>query len=122
MDKYIGLIFGKKDFIVTDIFNRDLLEDVPSIYHSLIQIRLLIQWVEMGPENKWKQLAELDKDNIDSMEAIIFLFSEHHFSSRLQCLWYSGNDTEIESFFLKNTNNLEASILNYVKENIHSFD
>ena len=123
LDLYIRLIFqNKKQLLFTDIFKSNLI-DVPKIYHPLIQIRLLILWIEADESDKWMLFANCDKNYIDKMEDTLHELGEYKISFRLHYLWstYSGDDSEIKDFFLKNIEYLKDFILNYVKVNINSF-
>ncbi len=125
LDIYLGLVFhGRKSLVVEDVFNSDLLKDVPKEYYPLIQIRVLLIWIEMDSDNKWKQFAFAEKVYIDTMEEALFNYGEKLISSKIQYLWasYTGDNTEIKDFFCNNIDYLKEFILNYVKANIHSFD
>jgi hypothetical protein len=124
LDSYIGIILqGKKNLLFSDIFNNSLLKNVPEIYHPLIQMRLLLLWMEIDSSDQWMLFVNSDKSYINIMEDTLYQFGEYQISSRLQYLWssYSGDDTEIRNFFSKNTDYLKEFILNYVKVNIHLF-
>lgn len=125
LDVYLSVAFhGKKRLVVTDAFNSDLLDDVPGEYHPLIQLRVLIIWIEVTSNDKWKQFAFADKINIDAMEEALINYGEYRISSKIQYLWssYTGDDTDIKDFFCNNIEYLKEFFLNYVKANIHSFD
>lgn len=124
LELYIGIILqGKKYLLFSEIFNNDILENVPEVFHVLIQMRLLLLWMETDASDKWVLLATRNKDYINTMEDTLFQIGEYQISSRLQYLWssYSGDDTEIKDFFTKKIDYLKEFILNYVKDNIHSF-
>ncbi len=123
LDLYIRLIFqNRKQLLFTDIFKIDL-GNVPKVYHPLIQMRLLILWIEESDSDKWMLFANCDKNYIDKMEDTLHNLGEYKISFRLHYLWstYSGDDSEIKDFFLKNLEYLEEFILNYVKVNIDSY-
>lgn len=123
LDLYIRLIFqNRKQLLFTDIFKSNL-NNVPKIYHPLIQMRLLILWIEEEASDKWMLFANCDKNYIDKMEDTLRDLGEYKISFRLHYLWstYSGDDSEIKDYFLKNLEYLKDFILNYVKVNINSF-
>lgn len=125
LDIYLGLVFhGRKSLVIGDVFNSDLLKDVPKEYYPLIQIRVLLIWIEIDSDSKWKQFAFAEKVYIDTMEEVLFNYGEKLISSKIQYLWasYTGDNTEIKDFFCNNIDYLKEFILNYVKANIHSFD
>lgn len=110
--------------VIGDVFNSDLLKDVPKEYYPLIQIRVLLIWIEIDSDSKWKQFAFAEKVYIDTMEEVLFNYGEKLISSKIQYLWasYTEDNTEIKDFFCNNIDYLKEFILNYVKANIHSFD
>jgi hypothetical protein len=125
LDLYMGLVFYRTKHISLSDFRRDdFLASVPKKFHPLILMNLLLIWMEIGTHEQWKQLAQTDKKSVDAIENILLNCGEHVISSKVQYLRasYTGDDTEIKTFFLNNIEYLKGFILDYVKNHIHAFD